>query len=48
MFISLFKCLVHNQPLTDTQRMTHLQCGMLTLGHLYPEAVTELEGQFGI
>ena len=23
-FISLFKCLVHDQPLTDTQRMTYL------------------------
>lgn len=44
-FISLFKCLVHDQPLTDTQRMTHLQRalagnakkavgGMLTHRHL--------------
>ena len=24
-FISLFKCFVHDEPLTDTQRMTHLQ-----------------------
>ena len=24
-FISLFKCLVHDQPLIDTQRMTYLQ-----------------------
>ena len=57
-FISLFKCLVHDQPLTDTQRMTHLQRalvgnakkavgGMLTHGHLYREALKELEEQFG-
>ena len=57
-FISLFKCLVHDQPLTDTQRMTHLQCaldgnakraigGMFTHGHLYREALKELEEQFG-
>ena len=57
-FISLFKCLVHNQPQTDTQRMTHLQRaldgntkkaigGMLTHGHLYREALKELEEQFG-
>ncbi|KAL9972903.1 hypothetical protein ACROYT_G019294 [Oculina patagonica] len=57
-FIFLFKCLVHDQPLTDTQRMTHLQRalagnakkavgGMLTHGHLYREALKELEEQFG-
>ena len=57
-FISLFKCLVHDQPPTDTQRMTHLQRaldgnakkaidGMLTHGHLYREALKELEEQFG-
>ncbi|KAL9961563.1 hypothetical protein ACROYT_G030524 [Oculina patagonica] len=57
-FISLFKCLVHDQPLTDTQRMTHLQRalagnakkavgGTLTHGHLYREALKELEEQFG-
>ena len=56
-FISLFKCLVHDQPLTDTQRMTHLQRalagnakkavgGMLTHGHLYREALKEFEEQF--
>ena len=44
-FISLSKCLLHDQPLTDTQRMTHLQRaldgnakkaigGMLTHGYL--------------
>ena len=52
-FISLFKCLVHDQPLTDTQRMTHLQRaldgkakkaigGMLSHGHFYREALKEL------
>ena len=57
-FISLFKCLVHDQPLTDTQRMTYLQRaltgnakraigGMLNHGHLYKAALTELEEQFG-
>jgi len=57
-FIALFKCLVHDQPLTDTQRMTHLQSaltgdakkaigGMLNHGHLYKAALTELEAQFG-
>ena len=57
-FISLFKCLVRDQPLSDTQRMTHLQRaldgnakkavgGMLTHGHLYREALKELEEQFG-
>ena len=57
-FISLFKCLVHYQPLSDTQRMTHLQRaldgnaktafrGMLTHGHLYKEALKDLEEQFG-
>ena len=57
-FISLFKCLVHDQPLTNTQRMTHLQRaltgdarnavgGMLNHGHLYRAALTELEEQFG-
>ena len=57
-FISLFKCLVHDQPLTDTQRMTYLQRalvgnakrtvgGMLNRGHLYKAALTELEEQFG-
>ena len=57
-FISLFKCLVHDQPLTDTQRMTHLQRaldgnakkavgGMLSHGHLYKTALVELEEQFG-
>ena len=56
-FISLFKCLVHDQPLTDTQRMTYLQRaftgnakraigGMLNHGHLYKSALTELEEQF--
>ena len=50
-FISLFKCLVHDQPLTDTQRMTYLQRavtgnakkairGMLNHGHLYKAALT--------
>ena len=49
---------MHDQPLTDTQRMTHLQRaldgnakkaigGMLTHGHLYREALKELEEQFG-
>jgi len=57
-FISLFKCLVHDQPLTDTQRMTYLQRalvgnakraigGMLNHGHLYKAALTELEERFG-
>ena len=57
-FVSLFKCLVHDQPLTDTQRMTYLQRalfgnakraigGMLNHGHLYKAALTELEEQFG-
>ena len=57
-FISLFQCLVHDQPLTDTQRMTYLQRalvgnakraigGMLNHGHLYKAALTELEEQFG-
>ena len=57
-FISLFKCLVHDQPPSDTERMTHLQRaldgnakkvvgGMLTHGHLYREALKELEEQFG-
>ena len=57
-FISLFKCLVHDQLLTDTQRITHLQRaldgnakkaigGMLTHGHLYREALKELEELFG-
>ena len=57
-FISLFKCLVHDQPLTDTQRMTYFQRaltgnakkaigGMLNHGHLYKAALTELEEQFG-
>ena len=57
-FISRFKCLVHDQPLTDTQRMTYLQRaltgnakgaigGMLNHGHLYKAALTELEEQFG-
>ena len=57
-FISLFKCLVHDQPLRDTQRMMHLQralggnakravSGMLTHGHLYKEALKELEEPFG-
>ena len=57
-FISLFKCLVHDQPLTDTQRVTYLQRvlvgntkkaigGMLNHGHLYKAALTELEEQFG-
>ena len=56
--MSLFKCLVHDQALTDTQRMTHLQRalvgdakkavgGMLNHGHLYRAALTELEEQFG-
>ena len=51
-------CLVHDQPLTDTQRMTHLQRalvgdakraigGMLNHGHLYGTALLELEEQFG-
>ena len=58
-FILLFKCLVHSQPETDTQRMTHLQCaldgnakkaigGTLTHSHLYPEALPELTEQSGI
>ena len=45
-FISLFTCLAHDQPMTNTQRMTHLQQaligdaknmvgGMLNHGHLY-------------
>jgi len=49
---------VHDQPLTDTQRMTHLQRaldgnaktaigGMLTHGHLYHETLKESEEQFG-
>lgn len=53
-FVSLFKCLIHDQPLTDTQRMTYLQRaltgdakkavgGMLNHGHLYKAALTELE-----
>ena len=57
-FVSLFKCLVHDQPLTDTQRMTYLQralagnakkaiAGMLNHGHLCKAALTELEEQFG-
>ena len=57
-FISLFKYLVHDQPLTDTQRMTYLQRaltgnakraigGMINHGHLYKAALTELEEQFG-
>jgi len=57
-FISLFKCLVHDQPITDTQRMTHLQrtldgdakkliSGMLNHGHMYKTALTELEEHFG-
>ena len=57
-FISLFECLVHDQPLTDTQRMTYLQRalvgnakraigGMLNHSHLYKAALTELEEQFG-
>ena len=57
-FISLFKCLVHDQPITDTQRMTYLQesltgdakdaiGGMLNHGHLYKTALLELEEQFG-
>ena len=57
-FISLFKCLVHDQPLTNTQRMTHLQRAltgdaknavgsMLYHGHLYRAALTELEEKFG-
>ena len=52
------KCLVHDQPLTDTQRMTYLQRalvgnakraigGMLNHGHLYKAALTELEERFG-
>ena len=56
-FISLFKCLVHDQPLSDTQKMTYLQRalagnakkavgGMLKHGHLYKAALTELEKQF--
>ncbi|KAL9975997.1 hypothetical protein ACROYT_G013226 [Oculina patagonica] len=57
-FVSLFKCLIHDQPLTDTQRMTYLQRaltgdakkavgGMLNHGHLFKAALTELEEQFG-
>ena len=57
-FISMFKCLVHDMPLTDTQRMTYLQRaligdakraigGMLNHGNLYRNALLELEEQFG-
>ena len=57
-FISMFKCLVHDMPLTDTQQMTYLQRalvgevkraigGMLNHGHLYRNTLTELEEQFG-
>ena len=55
----LFKALVHeNTTLTDTERLTHLQScltgeardavrGLLCDGALYPEALRELEEQFG-
>ena len=57
-FISMFKCLVHVMPLTDTQRMTYFQRtligdakraigGMLNHGNLYRNALLELEEQFG-
>lgn len=57
-FMSMFKCLVHDMPLTDTQRMTYLQRaligdakraigGMLNHGNLYRNALLELEEQFG-
>jgi len=57
-FISLFNCLVRDQPLPDAQRMTYLQRaltgnakkavrGMLNHGHLYQEALAVLEEQFG-
>ena len=54
----MFKCLIYDQPLTDTQRMTYLQRvltgnakkavgRMLNHGHLYQAALAELEEQFG-
>ena len=57
-FISPFKCLEHDQPFTDTKRITYLEralvgnakkaiAGMLNHGHLYKAALTELEEQFG-
>ena len=57
-FISMFKCLVHDMPPTDTQRMTYLQRaligdakraigGMLNHGNLSRNALLELEEQFG-
>ena len=57
-FISPFKCLVHDQPLTDTKRMTYLQRALVVNakkaiegkrnhGYLYKAALTELEEQFG-
>ena len=49
---------MHAQPLSDTQKISHLQRaldlntkkavgGMLTHGHLYREALKELEEEFG-
>lgn len=57
-FISLFKCLVHDQLLTNTLRTTYLKRaltgnakktigGMLNRGHFYNAAPTELEEQCG-
>ena len=57
-FISKFKCLVHDRPMTDTQWMTFLQGvifgeakraigGMLNHGNLYRNALLEQEEQFG-
>ena len=57
-FMSMFKCLIHDMPLTDTQRMTYLQRAligdakraigrMLNHGNLYRNALLELEEQFG-